>query len=118
VVGIGINLNSHPDHLGRPATNLAAHGLSVTPETMLGCLAEAMARWLAAWDNGAGMQRVRSAWLTHGAVAGESLTVDTGKERIAGTFLDLDSGGALILRDLNGLQRKLTFGDVTLARRG
>ena len=48
---------------------------------------------------------------------GESLTVDTGRERIAGTFLDLDAGGALVMRDALGLQRKLTFGDVTLARR-
>ena len=47
---------------------------------------------------------------------GESLTVDTGRERIAGTFLDLDAGGALVMRDTLGLERKLTFGDVTLAR--
>ena len=43
------------------------------------------------------------------------MTVDTGRERIAGTFLDLDDGGALLMRDAQGLQRKLTFGDVTLA---
>ena len=42
-------------------------------------------------------------------------TVDTGAERIAGTFLDLDADGALLLRDAHGLQRKVTYGDVTLA---
>jgi len=116
VIGIGINLASHPSGLGRAATDLAAHGVSATPEEMLGVLAQAIQRWLSLWDCGRGFAHVRAAWLTHGGVAGESLTVDTGRERIAGTFLDLDASGALVMRDTLGLERKLTFGDVTLAR--
>jgi BirA family biotin operon repressor/biotin-[acetyl-CoA-carboxylase] ligase len=116
VIGIGINLSSHPSGLGRAATDLAAHGVSVTPDAMLGVLAKAMQRWLGVWDCGRGFAAVRAAWLTHGGAVGESLTVDTGRERIAGTFLDLDPGGALVMRDALGLERKLTFGDVTLAR--
>jgi BirA family biotin operon repressor/biotin-[acetyl-CoA-carboxylase] ligase len=115
VIGIGINLASHPAGLGRAVTDLGAHGLAVTPEAMLRALAEAMQHWLGIWDCGAGFASVRAAWLKRGAVLGESLTVDTGRERVAGTFLDLDAGGALVLRDAHGLQRKLTFGDVTLA---
>ena len=117
VIGIGINLATHPTHLNRAATDLAAHGVNVTPEAMLGALAAGMQRWLGLWDRGAGFARVRAAWLAHGGAVGESLSVDTGREKIAGTFLDLDAGGALVLRDLNGLQRTLTFGDVTLASR-
>ena len=83
---------------------------------MLGFLAESMQRWLAAWDCGAGFARVRAAWLGYAGAVGESLTVDTGRERIAGTFLDLDDGGALVMRDAQGRPRKLTFGDVTLAQ--
>jgi len=116
VIGIGINLSSHPSGLGRAATDLAVHGVSVTPDAMLGVLAKAMQRWLGVWDCGRGFAAVRAAWLTHGGAVGESLTVDTGRERIAGTFLDLDPGGALVMRDTLGLERKLTFGDVTLAR--
>jgi len=116
VIGIGINLSSHPSGLGRAATDLAAHGVSVTPDAMLGVLAQAMQRWLGVWDCGRGFAAVRAAWLAHGGAVGESLTVDTGRERIAGTFLDLDPGGALVMRDTLGLERKLTFGDVTLAR--
>jgi BirA family biotin operon repressor/biotin-[acetyl-CoA-carboxylase] ligase len=115
VIGIGINLASHPAGLGRAATDLAAHGVVVTPEAMLSFLAEAMQRWLGVWDGGRGFGQVRAAWLAHGGRPGESLTVDTGRERIAGTFLDLDASGALLMRDTQGLQRKLTFGDVTLA---
>jgi BirA family biotin operon repressor/biotin-[acetyl-CoA-carboxylase] ligase len=115
VIGIGINLVSHPDGLGRAATHVAAHGVQVTPEAMLGHLAEAMQRWLGSWECGRGFAQVRAAWLRHGGVPGESLSVDTGRERIAGTFVDLDASGALVMREASGVERKLTFGDVTLA---
>ena len=116
VIGIGINLASHPTGLGRAATHLAAHGVSLEPEAMLGFLSEAIGRWLGTWDCGAGFPAVRAAWLGYAGAVGESLTVDTGRERIAGSFLGLDDGGALLMRDAQGQPRKLTFGDVTLAR--
>ena len=115
MIGIGINLASHPPGLGRAATDLAAHGVRVTPEAMLGILAQAIQRWLGVWDCGRGFAAVRAAWLARAGPVGESLSVDTGRERIAGTFLDLDAGGALVMRDALGQERKLTFGDVTLA---
>ena len=103
MIGIGINLVSHPPGLGRAATDLAAHGVGVTPEAMLGILAQA----IAALARRLGLRRAASppcgaAWLEHGGAVGESLTVDTGRERIAGTFLDLDAGGALVMRDALG----------------
>jgi BirA family transcriptional regulator, biotin operon repressor / biotin---[acetyl-CoA-carboxylase] ligase len=116
VVGIGINLASHPDDLGRPATHLADHGVSTGPEPMLGFLAEAMEHWLGVWNLGVGFAAIRSAWLDRAGAAGEALSVDTGRERITGTFHDLDDTGALILRDKLGAYRSLTFGDVTLTR--
>ena len=117
VIGIGINLASHPTGLGRAATHLAAHGVSVAPEAMLGFLAEAMQRWLGVWDCGAGFARVRAAWLGARRRRWARASPSTpGRERIAGTFLGLDDSGALVMRDAQGRQRKLTFGDVTLAR--
>ena len=115
VIGIGVNLAWHPEDLGRSATHLAEHGPQVSPETMLGHLAEAMQHWLAEWNCGAEFVRVRRAWLERAGPAGESCSVDTGSERIAGTFVDLDPHGALVLRDGHGRQRTVTFGDVALA---
>lgn len=116
VIGVGINLVSHPENLGRVTTDLAAHGLNVSPEVMLGVLAPAMQRWLGIWACGAGFAEVRRAWLANGGAVGESIIADTGRERIAGAFLGLDDGGALLLRDGQGAERRLTFGDVTLGR--
>ncbi len=83
---------------------------------MLDALARAMERWLGIWDSGRGFAEVRSAWLARGGAVGEALTVDTGRERVSGTFVGLDERGALVLRDGEGGERKLTFGDVTLGR--
>ena len=109
VIGIGINLVSHPGDLARATTSLAAHGVEATPEQMLGALAESMQHWLEVWDNGAGFARVRAAWLERGGKAGESLAVDTGSEKIAGTFVDLDADGALADA---GRARRAAQGDV------
>ena len=115
VIGVGINLAWHPPDLGRPATNLAAHGLTITPESMLAALAAAMERWLCNWRGGENFAAVRAAWLERAGPVGESVTVDTGREIIAGKFLDLDRDGALVLLDHHGVLRKVTFGEVTLA---
>jgi BirA family transcriptional regulator, biotin operon repressor / biotin---[acetyl-CoA-carboxylase] ligase len=115
VIGIGINLAWHPSDLGRAATHLAEHGVHVTPEAMLDALDSAMQRWLGQWDGGRGFARVREAWLGRAGHVGEDCTANTGTERIAGTFLGIDQNGALLLRDPQGRQRTVTFGDVALA---
>lgn len=114
VIGVGINLAWHPQDLPRPATSLAAHGVRATAEALLPVLDSSMRTWIGTWDCGAGFPAVREAWLQRAGAVGESCTVDTGGERVAGTFLDLDDSGALVMRDQNGLQRRVTFGDVTL----
>ena len=115
VVGIGINLAWHPADLGRAATHLAAHGPGIAPEAMLGHLDEAVQRWLAAWHCGADFATIRAAWLERAGPAGEPMSVDTGAERIAGAFADLDPQGGLVVLDRHGRHRTVTFGDVALA---
>ena len=114
VIGFGINLAWHPDDLGRAATHLDEHGPTVAPEVMLGHLAEAVQHWLAAWHCGADFATIRCAWLERAGPAGEPCSVDTGSERIAGTFVDLDPQGGLVMRDSQGRHRTVTFGDVAL----
>jgi BirA family biotin operon repressor/biotin-[acetyl-CoA-carboxylase] ligase len=114
VIGIGIDLVWHPEHLGRAATHLAAHGCQVSPEAVLGSLSEAMHNWLALWDGGRSFPSVRQAWLDRAGPAGERVQVNTGQERIGGTFADLDAEGALVISDRHGQRRTVTFGDVAL----
>jgi BirA family biotin operon repressor/biotin-[acetyl-CoA-carboxylase] ligase len=118
VIGIGINLAWHPADIGREATHLAAHGVVVTPDAMLQALAPAVQAWLYAWQGGAGFAQVRTAWLERAGPVGEPVKVDTGRGRIEGAFVGLDTDGALLLRDAQGQQRRVTYGDVTLAQPG
>jgi BirA family biotin operon repressor/biotin-[acetyl-CoA-carboxylase] ligase len=114
VIGIGIDLAWHPRDLGRAATDLAEHGFPVSPEAVLGSLSLTVQNWLSAWDGGRGFPGVRLAWLERAGPAGERVSVDTGRERIEGTFADLDAEGALVICDRHGQRRTVTFGDVTL----
>lgn len=118
VIGIGINLAWHPTDLGRTATHLADHGVRVAPEEMLDFLSDAMQRWLAAWDSGAGFARVREAWLQHAGPIGEACSVKAGTELLEGTFLGLEPDGALLMQDRDGQRHSIAFGDVSLAAVG
>ena len=115
VIGIGINLAWHPAGLGHAATHLAEHGVGIAPDAMLAVLDGAMQRWLSIWDEGVGFERVRQAWLERAGPAGEACTANMGTEQIAGTFIGLDPGGALLMRDRQGQRRTVTFGDVAIA---
>lgn len=115
VIGIGINLAWYPTDLGRAATHLAEHGIRIAPDGMLGCLDEAMQHWLGVWSCGSGFERVRSAWLDRAGPVGETCSVNTGTERLEGVFCGLDASGALLMKDKEGRQRSIAFGDVTLA---
>lgn len=115
VIGIGLNIASHPVALDRPATHLGAHGSCPGPEVVLASIADATTTWLATWDYGWGFAAVREAWLNRAHPIGERMSINTGSERVSGAFQGLDSEGALMLEAEGGI-RRFTFGDVSLAR--
>lgn len=117
VVGIGLNLVSAPEDLGRAATFLARHGLVLSPQDALCFLAQAMTDWMRIWDNGAGFPQVRAAWLERAGVIGEPLTINAAHGPVSGTFAGIDESGALLLDDAFGRQMSFAFGDVTLTEK-
>ncbi len=114
VVGIGLNLVASPADGGRSLAHLGAHGISADRNTVLAQVAEAMACWLGRWDDGRGFSLIRAAWLDRGGPVGERVSVNTGRERVDGSYLGLDQTGALRVADDGGRERRFTFGDVTL----
>lgn len=114
VMGIGINIASGPEGLGRPTTCLRAHGVDVTPEAMHAALAERTAHWIEIWREGLNFDTLRQAWLSRAGAIGEPMSVHTGTERVEGSYMGLDGTGALLLRDVVGRMRVITFGDVSL----
>ena len=117
VIGIGINVRAHPEELAGAATNLAEIGLATTPENLFDALANAMAHWVDRWSHGAGFAHVRQAWLERATPLGTRVTVQSGKQRLAGSFAGLDEDGALLLRSDEGpgtAPLRITAGDVML----
>jgi BirA family transcriptional regulator, biotin operon repressor / biotin---[acetyl-CoA-carboxylase] ligase len=112
VVGIGVNLAHQPEGLDRSVTSLAAQGLgSPDPDLFLHDLAEAFARWLAAWR--ASLDPVRKRWLARAHPLGTALAVRLPDQApIDGLFDGLDPEGALRLRLPSGEVQVIHAGDV------
>jgi len=114
VIGIGVNLAHHPENLDRPATSLAAYGVTPDPADFLETLATAFERWLSIWRN-EGLAPVRTRWLDRAHPAGTALTARLpDSSAIDGLFTGLDSEGALILRLADGTSRVIHAADVFL----
>ncbi|MGY4396361.1 BirA family biotin operon repressor/biotin-[acetyl-CoA-carboxylase] ligase [Sphingomonas sp. UYAg733] len=114
VIGIGVNLAHYPTDLDRPATSLAAHGITPEPADFLDTLAEAFALWLARW-RGEGLAPIRARWLERAHAIGTALTARLPDgSAIEGLFAGLDSDGALILRLADGTTRVIHAADVFL----
>ena len=113
VIGVGLNLVSAPDDLGRAATFLAQHGLALSPREALCFLAQTMSDWIGIWENGEDFARVREAWLDRAGPYGEALTVNAAGGPVTGSFAGLDDTGALLIDDADGRQLSFSFGDVT-----
>jgi BirA family biotin operon repressor/biotin-[acetyl-CoA-carboxylase] ligase len=114
VVGVGLNLASAPQDLGRAATFLARHGLALSPRDALCFLAHTMNDWIRIWHGGDGFAPVREAWLERAGPLGEALSVNAASGPQSGTFAGLDEDGALLLDTADGRQLSFAFGDVTL----
>ncbi len=115
VVGIGVNVASHPQGLDRPVTSLHAQKASAAEAgALLERLAELFAHWLAIW-RAQGLDPVRTHWLLNAHPTGTPMrVVPPDGDVIEGTFDTLDRQGMLILRLANGESRAIHAGDILL----
>lgn len=104
LIGMGVNLTTHPAVPGYASTSLADEGLAIKPEALAKPLAEAFARWLQRWHD-EGFGPVRAAWLARAHGLGQSIGVRLmGQPAREGRFAGLDNDGALLLDGVNGLE--------------
>jgi len=111
IIGWGINLAGHPEHVRWPATSLAAHGLTMEAQGLAGDLRESFARWHDLW-RARGFAPVRAAWQRRAWGLGGRLSVNTGKALLSGIFHELGEDGALMLETANGKVYALHAGEV------
>ena len=111
IVGIGVNVASHPADSAYPATCLAEHGHTGGVLRALEAIAAELLEWVAQWRQG-GVAALRGAWLARAAGLGARLEVRLPTATLAGTFADLDGAGALILDADDGSRRSISTGEV------
>ena len=115
VVGVGINLVSHPERTPYPSSDLQTEGAGrVDPAYVLVRLASALLKWRDVWLE-QGFGPVRDAWLNHAAGLGETIEVRLPGRTLSGIFRSLDARGTLQLCDDTGQVHTVTAGDVFLA---
>lgn len=113
VVGVGINLASHPQGTEFSATSLGRH---IKPSQMLEVLCTHMMRWRGQWREN-GFSVIREQWLKHGHEIGDELRVRTEKGNVIGRFLGIGDNGGLEL-EVEGRLQRFDFGDVFFAANG
>ena len=114
VIGIGINLAHHPMLSDRPATSLAAHGLTVVPREAFGVLSKLFAKSLDSWAEGDGFSAICQNWQSGALPPGTEVSVKSGVEVLSGRYAGLDTDGAMLLDEPGGNRRRITFGDVNI----
>jgi BirA family biotin operon repressor/biotin-[acetyl-CoA-carboxylase] ligase len=115
VIGIGLNLVSHPQGLERAVTDLTALGARPPhPQAVVEILANAFAIWLDRWRLG-GMRGVAQSWQKNAHPVGTALTANLPDGSVEqGLFGGLNDDGALQLRLADGSIRAIHAGDVFL----
>jgi len=125
VVGIGVNLVSHPEDTEFPATHLLEHiddalisapePIFTGPDAILAALATRFEYWrnLVLED---GFEAISRAWLSKACNIPGPVTVRLPKERFSGDALGLDENGALRVRLENGTIKHVHAGDIFFGR--
>jgi len=114
VLGLGINLASHPDEAMFPATSLKESGVDWTPNAALDNFLRIFAGLYPVWQ-AHGFSPIRRSWLQRARHLGETIEVARHGERLKGIFEDVDESGALKLRLEDGTMETITAGDVFFA---
>ena len=117
VLGIGVNITSHPADTPYPATDLvAARAAPIAPQALLERLLTAFAPLYDSWEH-EGFAALLPAWRRRAVGLGETIEVRLERETLTGIFRDLEPDGTLRLGLSDGTERRIAAGDVYLPAR-
>ncbi len=116
VLGLGVNVQHHPEDTEFPATSLRFEGApDVTVEALLERFGLYFLDWANRWMED-GFAPVRAEWKERALGIGRKIRVRLPRETLRGKFIDLDADGALLLDpEKGGGVRRITAGDVFFA---
>lgn len=112
VVGIGVNIVGSPQGTPYPATSLAESGSAVSAQQLFAAFSDSWVESFRLWDNGRGMDALRSRWLTYAAGVGKAVSINVGNRTVAGIFETVDENGHLIVLTNEGQRMPIASGEV------
>ena len=112
VVGIGINLISHPEGTTYPATNLLAEiHLSLNPDRVMNTLLNALDHLYTQWQT-EGFDAICQRWCARAYGLGQEIKIVSENETITGTYLGIDTQGSLKIKLEDTTIKTVRSGDV------
>ena len=115
ILGLGINVNNKlPEELKGTATSMReVLGFEVPLTEVFKKLLGRLDSWYLIYlrEN---YREILNKWKIHSAVIGKRVRVITDKGEIIGIAIDIDEDGALILKQNDGVLRRIYYGDVSL----
>jgi BirA family transcriptional regulator, biotin operon repressor / biotin---[acetyl-CoA-carboxylase] ligase len=110
ILGMGLNVESHPEGTEFPATSLRYEGFPSTVEETLEAYSKSFLSWTNRWLSD-GFEPIRQNWLWRSMGKGKPIEVRLENTTLNAIFKDMAEDGALVLDD-NGTERRITAGDV------
>lgn len=111
VIGIGVNVASHPTRTSWPATSLRFLGAEhVEIEDLLRDVVAELGAQTERWLRD-GFAPLRAAWLERAYGLGGTVDVRLPREQLSGRFVDLDRDGVLLLETAEG-PRRVAAGEI------
>jgi BirA family biotin operon repressor/biotin-[acetyl-CoA-carboxylase] ligase len=111
-VGVGINVESYPEHVMFPATCLKASGVEIISAKIV--LSRFIYNFIHRYDGWVkkGFKDVHGEWMGRAAHLGRPVEVIVGDTQTDGVFDGIDKTGRLLLRPKSGGSITITAGDV------
>ncbi|PZP83972.1 MAG: biotin--[acetyl-CoA-carboxylase] ligase [Azospirillum brasilense] len=112
VVGVGINIDSFPEHVMFPAACLRDAGVEIISAKIV--LSRFIFNFISHYDAwvGAGFKPVQKAWQKRAYRLGHEVEVIIGEKKITGVFDGIDAAGRLLVRAESGAITGISAGDV------
>lgn len=111
VLGVAVNVNSHPGDLEAPVTSMRMDGYSEASATdVLEQFSRYFLSWINRWADD-GFAPVRKAWIQRVNGIGQPFEVSLKTGTVKGRFADLDDMGALIMELPTEGSRKITVAE-------
>lgn len=111
ILGLGLNINSHPKNVNFAANNLQNLGFNKSKEEILEIFLDNFTKFYQNYQN-FGFKNIRNFWLQQAYKLGEEIAVNLEEKKVEGVFKNIDESGNLEILAEGKLQ-KITTGDVS-----